>query len=154
MDKIRQYKTKLMKISLVREESTMRKAQINSSLTTSNYIRGIYADENDQISLYESFYVLMLNNANNTIGYSKISQGGITGTVVDIRLVAKYALECLATSVILIHNHPSGKLIPSQADKDITKKVQKGLALLDIRVLDHIILTEESYFSFADENLI
>jgi len=143
-----------MKISLVREESTMRKAQINSSLTTSNYIRGIYADENDQISLYESFYVLMLNNANNTIGYSKISQGGITGTVVDIRLVAKYALECLATSVILIHNHPSGKLIPSQADKDITKKVQKGLALLDIRVLDHIILTEESYFSFADENLI
>ena len=100
------------------------------------------------------FYVVMLNNANNTIGYTKISQGGITGTVVDVRLIAKHALECLATSVILIHNHPSGNSKPSSADKLITEKIKHGLALLDIRVLDHIILTENTYFSFADECLL
>jgi DNA repair protein RadC len=154
MDKIKEYKTKLMKISLVREPSTMQKVKISSSLTTANYIKGIYEVENDDITLYESFYVVMLNNANNTIGYTKISQGGITGTVVDVRLIAKHALECLATSVILIHNHPSGNSKPSSADKLITEKIKHGLALLDIRVLDHIILTENTYFSFADECLL
>ena len=143
-----------MKISLVREPSTMQKVKISSSLTTANYIKGIYEVENDDITLYESFYVVMLNNANNTIGYTKISQGGITGTVVDVRLIAKHALECLATSVILIHNHPSGNSKPSSADKLITEKIKHGLALLDIRVLDHIILTENTYFSFADECLL
>lgn len=101
-------------------------------------------------------FLLLLNNSNNTLGYVKISQGGITGTVVDIRIIAKYAIESLATAVILCHNHPSGNLKPSEADKILTTKVYKGLELLDIKVLDHIILVPDSeeYFSFADEGLM
>ena len=145
------YKSKLNKISLVREEMELQRVKIGSSMDSAEYARNFYGND---LTINESFHILLLNNANNTIGYSLISSGGITGTVVDTRLVAKYALEGLATAVILVHNHPSGTLKPSQTDKDITKKLTQGLGLLDIRVLDHIILTENSYFSFADENLI
>ena len=97
---------------------------------------------------------MTLNNSNETTGYFKISQGGITGTVVDIRIIAKYAIENLATGVILAHNHPSGKLMPSEADKQITRKVKDALKMFDIQVMDHLILTEQSYYSFADEGIL
>lgn len=103
---------------------------------------------------HEEFWVLYLNNSNKVIYKSQISKGGITGTVVDTRLVFKIALEHHATSVILTHNHPSGKLLASDADKQITKKLQEAGKHLDILVLDHIIITEKSYFSFADEGLL
>ena len=93
----------------------------------------------------------MLNQANKTIGYAKISQGGIAGTVVDVRIIAKYAVESLAVSVILAHNHPSGNLKPSEADLIITKKIKEGLKILDIKVFDHIILSADNYYSFEDE---
>ena len=95
-----------------------------------------------------------MNNSNETTGYFKISQGGITWTLVDIRIVAKYAIENLATGVILAHNHPSGELMPSEADRQITKKIKDALKMFDIQVMDHLILTEQSYYSFADEGIL
>lgn len=103
---------------------------------------------------HEEFWVLFLNNSNKVNYKSQISKGGITGTVVDARLVFKLALEHHATSIILVHNHPSGKLQASEADKQITNKIKEAAKSLDILVLDHVIITEKQYFSFADENLI
>lgn len=103
---------------------------------------------------HEQFWVLMLNNSNKVIFKFSLSKGGITATMVDTRLLFKSALAHGATSVILTHNHPSGTLQPSQADKTITQKIKKAGELLDIKVLDHIIVTEKTYFSFADESLL
>ena len=102
---------------------------------------------------HEEFWVLYLNNSNKVIYKSQLSKGGITGTVVDVRLIFKTALEQNAISVILTHNHPSGKLLASDADKDITKKLKVAGAQLDIKVLDHIIIAENGYFSFQDEGI-
>jgi DNA repair protein RadC len=115
-----------------------------------DFIRNFYSDD---IGIFESSFILLLNNSLKTIGYAKISQGGITGTVIDVRIVAKYAIESLATNVIIAHNHPSGKLLPSESDLQITKKLFSALKTLDIVLQDHIILTEESYYSFEQENI-
>lgn len=124
------------------------KAQIHSSKDSFEFIKQFYLDD---IEIIESAFILLLNNANTTIGYAKISQGGITGTVVDPRLVAKYAVESLAVGVILAHNHPSGNLKPSTPDKVLTNKVKEGLKYLDIQLLDHIILTNDAYYSMMEE---
>lgn len=102
----------------------------------------------------EEFWIIYLNNSNKIIYKEQLSKGGLTATLVDVRLVFKKALELFATAVILCHNHPSGKLQPSAADKAITNKLIKAGETLDIKVLDHIIITENAYFSFADESLI
>jgi DNA repair protein RadC len=102
---------------------------------------------------HEEFWVLYLNNSNKVIYKSQLSKGGITGTVVDVRLIFKTALEHNATSVILCHNHPSGKLQASDADKEITKKLKMAGEQLDIKVLDHVIITEKGYLSFQDEGI-
>lgn len=102
---------------------------------------------------HEEFWVLYLNNSNKIIYKSQLSKGGITGTVVDVRLILKTALEQNAISVILSHNHPSGKLQASDADKEITKKLKIAGEQLDIKILDHIIITENGYFSFQDEGI-
>lgn len=103
---------------------------------------------------HEEFWILYLNNSNKVIYKSQLSKGGITGTVVDIRLIFKVALEQNATGIILSHNHPSGVLIPSEADKQVTRDVKSAGNNLDIKVLDHIIVTEKSYYSFADNDLL
>ncbi len=100
---------------------------------------------------HEEFWVLLLNNANKMEYKWKLSVGGITAALVDVRLIYKRAIERGATSIILCHNHPSGNLIPSQSDMLLTKKVIKGGTILDIKVLDHIIVAEQGYYSFADE---
>lgn len=102
---------------------------------------------------HEEFWVLYLNNSNKVLYKSQLSKGGITGTVVDVRLIFKTALEQNAISVILTHNHPSGKLQASDADKEITKKLKIAGDQLDIKILDHIIITETGYFSFQDEGI-
>ena len=102
---------------------------------------------------HEEFWVLFLNNSNKVIYKTQISKGGITGTVVDIRIVFKLALEHNTTSIILSHNHPSGKLQASEADIQITKKIKEAGKNLDIQVLDHVIITEKSFFSFVDEGI-
>ena len=102
---------------------------------------------------HEEFWIIYLNNSNKVISKSQLSKGGITGTLVDIRIVFKAALEMGATALILCHNHPSGTLIPSDADKQITRKLKLAGDSLEIKVLDHLIVTETSYFSFADEGI-
>ena len=102
----------------------------------------------------EYFYILCLNRNNKVLGYCQISAGGLCGTVADVRIIMQTALKSSATSIVLAHNHPSGNLIPSESDKDLTKKIKEGGKVLDIAVLDHLILTSESYFSFADEGLM
>src|SRR6478609_5075259 len=103
---------------------------------------------------HEEFWIVYLNNSNKVISKSQQSKGGITGTLVDVRLVYKTALETGATAVILCHNHPSGTLTASEADKQITKKLKLAGESLDIKVLDHLIITESGYFSFADEGIL
>ncbi len=102
---------------------------------------------------HEEFWVVYLNNSNKVILKSQLSKGGITGTLVDVRLVFKTALEIGATSLILCHNHPSGTLKPSEADKHITAKLKLAGDSLEIKVLDHLIITEHNYFSFVDEGI-
>jgi DNA repair protein RadC len=103
---------------------------------------------------HEEFWILYLNNSNKVIQKNQLSKGGITGTLVDVRLALKLALEVGATGIILAHNHPSGTLKPSEADKQLTLKLSTAAKSLDIKVLDHLIITEKAYFSFADENLL
>ena len=100
---------------------------------------------------HEEFWVILLNRANKVIDAIQISSGGVTGTVVDNRLVLQKAILSLASGIILGHNHPSGQLRPSQADLDLTKKLKKAGQLMDVQVLDHLIVTEHGYYSFADE---
>ncbi len=100
----------------------------------------------------EAFLILLLNRANKVLGYSVISTGGISGTVADPKIIFQTALKSNATSIILIHNHPSGNIKPSGDDISLTKKIKKAGDVLDIPVLDHVILTSEMYYSFADEN--
>lgn len=100
---------------------------------------------------HEEFWVLYLNRSNRIIEKIKISQGGISGTVTDIKIILKQAVEKLASSIILCHNHPSGNRNPSKADDSITQKLKQGSELLDIQVLDHIIIADLEYFSYADE---
>ena len=97
---------------------------------------------------------MYVNNSNKVIHKNQLSKGGITGTLVDTRLVLKTALEVGAVGLILTHNHPSGTLKPSQADKDVTSKLKIAAQSLDIKVLDHLIITEQSYFSFADQSIL
>lgn len=102
---------------------------------------------------HEEFWVLFLNNSNKILFKTQLSKGGMTGTLVDVRIVFKLAFEQNATAIILIHNHPSGKLQASDADIQITKKIKTAGQQLDIPVLDHIIITETSYYSFVDEGI-
>ncbi|HAQ21363.1 MAG TPA: hypothetical protein DCR40_19360 [Prolixibacteraceae bacterium] len=103
---------------------------------------------------HEEFWILLLNRNNIYIDKMMVSQGGLVGTVIDVRIILRKALENGACSLILCHNHPSGNLVPSEADKDITKKIQEAGKHMDIPVLDHLIIGNGSYFSFADEGLI
>jgi DNA repair protein RadC len=122
--------------------------KISSASVAHELLRNIW---NDQFELYESFYVLLLNKANKVLGYRCISTGGVSGTVVDSKAVFQAALLANASNIIIAHNHPSGMLIPSEADERITKKIKSAGEFLDIHVLDHLILGEDRYFSFADE---
>jgi DNA repair protein RadC len=102
----------------------------------------------------EYFYILLLNRNNQILGAHQISKGGFTGTVVDVRVIFQVALKTCSTSIVAIHNHPSGNLTPSDADHQITMKIKNAGMLLDIPLLDHVIITSESYRSMADEGLL
>ncbi len=130
-------------------EKAMVKAQISGSQAVFDLLQPLVAD-----LPHEEFWIVYLNNSNKVIHKAQLSKGGITGTLVDVRLVMKQALELGAVSLILAHNHPSGALKPSEADKKITNKLQKASEAMDIRVLDHVIITQNKYYSFADNNLI
>jgi len=103
---------------------------------------------------HEEFWVLYLNNSNKVLTKHQLSKGGLTSTSVDIRLLFKKAIELSAIGIIVCHNHPSGKLEPSIADKQLTQKIKQASKTLDIQLLDHLIITEKTYFSFADEAIL
>jgi len=129
------------------------KVKVSSSREIDFFLRNLWNIGQD-IEIVESFYILLLNQGNNITGWVKLSSGGLTGTVADPVLVAKYAIEQLAKKVVIAHNHPSGNLQPSRADEEMTRRIKEGLKLFDIQLLDHIILTDESYYSFSDEGII
>lgn len=106
------------------------------------------------IEMQEEFKVMLLNRGNKVIGVYEASSGGLTGTVADPRLILAVAIKSLAVSIILSHNHPSGNLKPSRADEEMTQKIKVAASYHDIRVIDHIIITSEGYYSFADEGVL
>jgi DNA repair protein RadC len=124
-------------------------SKINSSEDAFHTIKVEIAD-----LTHEEFWVIYLDRANNVIDKTKISQGGVSGTVIDVRIILKQAIEKLASSIILAHNHPSGNLSPSQSDLDITRKMSEASKLVDIKVLDHLIVAGNQFSSLADEGLI
>ncbi|MEM0541838.1 JAB domain-containing protein [Flavobacterium sp. j3] len=105
----------------------------------------------DTIELQEEFKILLLNRANEVLGIYPLSKGGITGTIVDQRLIFAVALKCNASGIIMCHNHPSGKLLPSEADITLTKSIAKCSDLLEINLLDHLIITKNGFYSFSNE---
>ncbi|MCD2260490.1 RadC family protein [Psychroserpens luteolus] len=125
------------------------KKKINSSASVFELMQPIVGE-----LPHEEFWIIYLNNSNKIIQKQQLSKGGITGTLVDVRLVLKTALEVGAVALLLVHNHPSGSLKPSEADKKLTQKLKNAAQSLDIKVLDHLIITEKAYFSFADETLL
>lgn len=147
---------KAITIAAAMELGRRRRLEEAIELKTISSSRSVYENMQPIIGElpHEEFWILYLNNSNKIIQKNQLSKGGITGTLVDVRLVLKSALEVGATALILVHNHPSGTLKPSVADKDITKKLKLAAQSLDIKVLDHLIITENAYFSFADEGLI
>lgn len=132
-----------------RTEEALERVKITSSNSVFELLQPLIGE-----LAHEEFWILYLNNANKIIEQFQISKGGITGTLVDIRIILRKALELGATSLILAHNHPSGNLNPSEADKQLTKKLKTASESLDIKILDHLIVTEKSYFSFADEGIL
>ncbi|MDB4127141.1 DNA repair protein RadC [Flavobacteriaceae bacterium] len=132
-----------------RGEEAIEKKQVTSSSSVFELMQPIIGELS-----HEEFWIVYLNNSNKVLKKIQLSKGGIIGTLVDVRLVLKAALQIGAVGLILTHNHPSGSLIPSQADKKITQKLKIASDTIDIKVLDHLIITENAYFSFADENLL
>ena len=124
---------------------------ISCSQDALKVLREIWSDNIDHI---ESFVVLCLNRANKVLGWSKISTGGTSGCITDPKVIFQIALKSKSSSIIVAHNHPSGNINPSDSDKKLTKKLKDAGSSLDIPVLDHIILTSESFFSLSDEGLI
>ncbi len=125
------------------------KPVVTSSADVASYLQTLLADHR-----HEVFAVLFLNRANKINHFQIISEGGLTGTVADPRVILKKALEENAVSLILCHNHPSGSLRPSRADEELTRKIKEAATYFDIKVLDHLIVSEDGYYSFADEGLL
>lgn len=123
----------------------------NSELSTQLF-REVW--DSSQLTLRESFKAVFLNTSNRAVNFYSLSDGGVSGTVVDTRLLLQAAILSNASSIIICHNHPSGNLNPSEADRKVTKKVKEAALLFDIMLLDHIILTEDDYFSFADSGMM
>lgn len=127
----------------------LEKTVVRSSRDIAQYLQASLKDYN-----YEVFAVVFLNRANKINHFEIISKGGITGTVADPRIILKKALEEDATSIVLCHNHPSGNLHPSRADEELTKKIKDAAGFFDIKIIDHIIVSEEGFYSFADEGIL
>ena len=138
-------------IEVVYKPAISDKPIISSSLDAYNVLVNFFPSET--LCLQERFVAMYLNRSNRVIGVYPMSVGGITGTVVDVRLLLSVALKTAATGIILAHNHPSGNLKPSEADKEITNKIKSACKLMDIELLDHLIISPVGSYSFADESI-
>lgn len=137
-------------------ELSKRKNIAACDLTHIRYSRDIYKIMYPLVEdlEYEEFWIILVNRSNNVINKFKISQGGISGTVIDVRIIMKTAISYLASGIICCHNHPSGNLRPSESDITNTRKIKEAALLLDISLLDHIIIANKTYLSFADDGLL
>jgi len=144
------YKSNISQVYLVRDRE-IPKYKIKQSRDIFTFVKDHI--DNDNMSIVEQFWAIYLNNSNNLVGIAKISEGGITATVVDIRKILATGLLLMATQMILVHNHPSNSLAPSNADKALTKRIKSAGEIMDIKLLDHVIvgLEDDRYYSFADE---
>ncbi len=124
---------------------------VSCSQDAASVLRSVWSDRIEHI---EEFVLLCLNRANKVLGWSRIATGGISGCLIDPKVIFQITLKANAVGIILSHSHPSGNTHPSESDRRLTKKIKSAGKLLDIAVLDHIILTSEDYFSFADEGII
>jgi DNA repair protein RadC len=149
--KMKSYKSSLPQITLKLKTGNVVKAQIKNSNDAAKLFRSVW---DDTLEINESVICLFLNRNNVTIGWFKVSQGGISSSIVDNRLILATALKCLASGIILCHNHPSGNTSPSDSDIMVTKKLKEAAELFDIHLLDHIILTDLSHYSLADNGEI
>lgn len=132
-----------------KEQETEEKPKISGSKDAFNLVKG------DLMDLpHEEFWVLLLNRANRLIKKRRISEGGVSGTVADPKIIYKFALEELASGIIVVHNHPSGNLTASQSDISLTRKLKDAGKVMEVQLLDHLIIGGQNYFSFADEGLL
>lgn len=143
---------KISEISVSYSNSKNEKLKVKNSKDSYDVLLNVW--NKNTIELQEEFRIILLNRANVVLGVYPMSKGGVTGTVVDAKLVFSVALKCNASNIIIAHNHPSGNLSPSEADKSITKKLKKAGQYLDITLLDHIIITKDEFFSFNDNGLM
>lgn len=139
-------------LTVLKEDNPYKSEKIQASAHTADLIKRIHSVIGNDVQ--EFFYVLFLNRSQKLVAYSLLSMGGITGTVADIRLIMTTALLSGALNLVIAHNHPSGSLIPSKADLDITAKVKNACTLLELNLLDHVIISDEGYYSFADEGTL
>ena len=149
-----EYKALLPEITLKYKTGSEKKVKINTSRDAYNLLKCFY--DMDLLELTETFLVVFLNRSNNTLGWMRLSTGGIAGTVVDIKLIFATALKCAASGIILSHNHPSGNMLPSHEDERTTQKIKQAGLLFDISLLDHIIMGVEDgqFYSMADEGKV
>lgn len=140
-----------LKISYTPKVKPSDREKIGNSQDSYKILTPLFAD---WLEYKEVVWVLYLNQAHKVVGAMKLSEGGIAGTVVDQRILFEGALLCHASKIILSHNHPSGQLQPSQADKEITNKIKEACTIMDFVLLDHLIMSNEGYFSFADEGIL
>ncbi|OBX24227.1 MULTISPECIES: JAB domain-containing protein [Bizionia] len=143
---------KISEISVSYSGGNKMKQKVRNSKDSYDILLGCW--DKNIIELQEEFKVLLLNRSNSVLGIYALSKGGVSGTVVDPKLVFSVALKCNASNIIIAHNHPSGNLSPSEADKRITIKLKKAGEFLDIELLDHVIITKSGFYSFADNGLI
>lgn len=142
----------ISEISVSYSNSNKEKLKVNNSKKSYEILLDSW--DKKTIELQEEFKIILLNRSNTVLGIYPLSKGGVSGVIVDAKLVFSVALKCNASSIIVAHNHPSENLTPSEADKNITKKLKKAGEYLDIVLLDHLIITKDSYFSFADNGLL
>jgi DNA repair protein RadC len=140
MKTIKKYELKVNKTEIA-------ESKISNSEDAYNYIRGFYGDD---IHIYESSFILLLNRANTVVGYAKISQGGVAGTIIDFKIVLKYVIDSLASGFIMAHNHPSGNMTASVEDNKFTERLKHICSYLDCTFLDHIIVGDTTYYSYSD----
>ena len=144
-------KKKAVEYSITAKKQDFEIVKVRSSIDAYGFAKKFYHED---ILIYESAFIMLLNHANNVMGYAKISQGGICTTLIDIRLVAKYAIDSLAAAVIFLHNHPSGNVKASHEDEQITKRMKSVLELLGVKLLDSIIISDIGYLSMNDEGIL
>lgn len=141
-------KMKAYEIKLQKKGSGFLSEQIKSAEDAEKFARQFYSDD---IGIYESMFMMILNRANKVIGWTKISQGGTCATITDVKIIAKIAIDSLANAIILVHNHPSGNPNPSAEDNRLTAKIKEMLKVFDIQLTDHLIITEDGFYSYSDK---